>query len=144
MSIGDNGSGQLPDKQLVSKGRWKPGQSGNPKGRPPKAISITSLVKEILDEVPEEVKPGVKNTEGKTWAELVAVTLVRGAVEGNSAHLKELLERMEGKVTQPIRAELAPETKDYLARLSESRLRLKEAEIIEAEYKELPEPNTGE
>ena len=28
MDIGDNDSGQIPDKQLVSKGRWKPGQSG--------------------------------------------------------------------------------------------------------------------
>ena len=101
MDIGDNNSGQLPDKQQDNKEhgpgrRWVKGQSGNPKGRPPKRVSITSLVKEILDEVPEEGKPGVKNTEGKTWAELVAAALVRGAVEGNSAHLKELLERMEG------------------------------------------------
>lgn len=64
--------------------------------------------------MPEEVKPGVKNVEGKTWAELVAVVLIRGAVEGNSAHLKELLERMEGKVTQPLRAEMSPEAKAYL------------------------------
>jgi len=65
-------------------------------------------------------------------------------VEGNPAHLKELLERMEGKVTQPIRAELASETKAYLAAHAETTRRLKEAEIVEAEYKELPEPNTGE
>jgi hypothetical protein len=72
-------------------------------------------VKEILDEVPEEVKPGVKNVEGKTWAELVAVMLIRGAVDGKSAHLKELLERMEGKVAQPLRAEMSPEAKAYYA-----------------------------
>ena len=53
MSIGDNDSGQLPDKQVVNKGRWKPGESGNPRGRPPKRVSITSLVKELLSQIPD-------------------------------------------------------------------------------------------
>ena len=47
--------------------RWKPGQSGNPKGRPPKNLSITSLVKERLEQEGEQ---------GKTNAELIAEAII--------------------------------------------------------------------
>ena len=75
------------------KPRWKKGESGNPKGRPPKDISITSLVKEILEQ---------EGAGGKTHAQLVAEAMVKLAEDchfkGNVAAIKELLERVEGKV----------------------------------------------
>ena len=40
------------DKQRRNRGRpWKPGESGNPRGRPPKQESLTSLLKEELDRI---------------------------------------------------------------------------------------------
>ena len=69
---------------------WKPGQSGNPAGRPPKNISITSLVKAKL------LLPA---NNGKTYGELVADSLVELATTGKDmVAIKELLDRVEGKV----------------------------------------------
>ncbi len=72
---------------------WKPGQSGNPKGRPKKDISITSLVRELLE------KEGAK---GKTNAQLVAEAIIKLATSPNArGHVptvQELINRLEGKV----------------------------------------------
>jgi len=73
--------------------QWKPGESGNPKGRPPKNVSITSLVKEILEQ---------EGAQGKTNAQLIAEAMVTLAKDPNKRGfvpaLKEVLERIEGKV----------------------------------------------
>ncbi len=73
--------------------QWQPGQSGNPLGRPKKQDTITSLVKDILDQVDGKTK--------KTYAQLVAEAMVRGALKDPQI-LKELLNRCEGKVREEI------------------------------------------
>lgn len=92
------------DKQVKNTGRphrWKKGESGNLKGRPRKDICITSKVKELL----------LKDAgDGKTYADLVAEVIVDGITDsaGNLKHginvslVRELLDRVEGKVPQPI------------------------------------------
>ncbi len=72
---------------------WQPGQSGNPLGRPKKQDTITSLVKDILDQVDGKTK--------KTYAQLVAEAMVKGALKDPQI-LKELLNRCEGKVREEI------------------------------------------
>jgi hypothetical protein len=69
--------------------RWKPGQSGNPKGRP-KSKPITAALKALLDK-----------DDGKALKALAAVA-VREALSGNFRYAKEILERIDGKVVEPI------------------------------------------
>lgn len=81
---------------------WRKGQSGNPKGRPPKDLSLTSLIKEYLEQVPDIIgNDGEKNT--KTWLELIALAWLTGAADGNQALLKELLDRLDGKPESKVR-----------------------------------------
>lgn len=68
---------------------FKPGQSGNPGGRP-KGKSLTALLRERLD----EVDPAT----GKTIAEMVVEGWVNAARDGNVPAIKEALDRTEGKV----------------------------------------------
>ena len=79
---------------------WMPGQSGNPNGRPKKDVCITSLVKELLEQ---------DAGEGKTYAQLVAEAIVKLSTtpdaRGHVPTVKELLDRLEGKVTQPVATE---------------------------------------
>lgn len=76
--------------------KWKPGQSGNPKGRPKNIKYLSEMLREQLDQVPDTID-GKKNT--KTWRDLICDSILRAAVRGNQpAITKELLDRIEGKV----------------------------------------------
>ena len=49
--------GDAPDKQVkntegIEPYKWKPGQSGNPSGRPPLGTSLTELMRKFLEEIP--------------------------------------------------------------------------------------------
>jgi hypothetical protein len=72
--------------RALNDGRWKPGQSGNPKGRPPRWLCLTSLV---LDKL--EANNGEKAKE-------LAEAAIKQAIDGNSSALKEIWERIDGKV----------------------------------------------
>ena len=85
-----------PVKQVKNSGQWKPGQSGNPKGRPPKELCLTSLAREEL------AKP-CPFAPNKTWAEYLVERWL-GQCVAHSGYFRELIERLEGKVIQPIEA----------------------------------------
>lgn len=76
--------------------QFKPGQSGNPAGRPKLDPPITSYLREILEQkISEKKKP-------ETNKELIAQAIIMHAAKGNSGYLKELLERLEGKIPQGV------------------------------------------
>lgn len=77
-----------------AKGRFVKGEYEGGPGRPRKATCISDRIRELLDiEAP--------NMGGKTYAELLAVAMVKEALAGNAPYMKELLERIEGKVQAP-------------------------------------------
>jgi len=90
-------------KNLNPENGFKPGKSGNPKGGPRKEQSITMLAREMLDQEAEEryLHPSDYGKQ-MTWKQAIAKSLIVFAVKGEGWALKELLERLEGKVTQPI------------------------------------------
>ena len=76
--------------------RFKKGQSGNPQGRPKKADCLTSLLKEEIEKVDPEDK------HKRTYKELIVITTMRLAMKGNAAALREVWERMDGKVKDEV------------------------------------------
>ena len=68
---------------------WKPGQSGNPGGRP-KGKSITAELRKLLD-------------KGTTAEDLAEILLKMG--KKDLAALREVLDRSDGKVTDTHRIE---------------------------------------
>jgi hypothetical protein len=70
--------------------RWKPGQTGNAGGRP-RRKPLTDAYAAIL----EELVPGDK--QGRTFAEIIAMALVREAVKGRVNAAAEIADRVEGK-----------------------------------------------
>ncbi len=73
--------------------RFKPGQSGNPGGRP-KTMLITQAYRELLEQLDPK--------EGKTLAQTLARKAIQQARKGNLAALKEITDRTEGKAVQPL------------------------------------------
>lgn len=66
---------------------FKPGESGNPNGRPPKGYSITEMMKEMLSS-----KPEVKETLGKV--------IITKALEGDITAIKTVWQYMDGMPQQ--------------------------------------------
>ena len=97
------------DKQVKIKGkphRWVKGQSGNKNGRPCKDLSIISIVKTMLECPADERWLDIHDKDkGLTWRQAIAKALLIGAVKGQPILMKELLDRLEGKVVQPVGGE---------------------------------------
>ncbi len=86
---------------------WKPGQSGNPGGRPKRAVvsnAIRSRFEDPIDSLPPVKKTAEElgiATEGRTVGEVYAdVMLVQGM--GSGVFCKEALDRSEGKVAERV------------------------------------------
>lgn len=74
---------------LPTKTSWKPGQSGNPNGRPPKEFSITETIRDMMNE-----KPEIKKALGTKAIEM--------ALSGDITALRLVWAYMDGMPTQPI------------------------------------------
>ena len=69
--------------------KFKPGQSGNPNGRPKKGTSLTEILREL-----GEVPPG---KTGKPRKEVIAEKLWRLALSGDKFALRYVYDRLDGK-----------------------------------------------
>lgn len=96
-----NTARELPE--ALRKNIWAPGQSGNPSGRPKKK-PVTELYEQILND-PENIA-------------LFERAIIKALTKGNMAmvlQLKEMTDRVEGKVTQPIEADVTVNLADAIA-----------------------------
>jgi hypothetical protein len=91
---------------------YKPGQSGNPSGRPKRA-PVTDYLRDQLEmEVPKELLDRVSPQEllmmklvmgeKPTFGQFVAFKSIQATLKGDIFALKEVLDRVEGKVTQKV------------------------------------------
>jgi len=85
-------NGKIPGG-VTGKG-FKPGQSGNPNGRPPNEKSITNWMRKIGDED--------SNVHERTNAEHFARKAWAYALEGNFVWAQMVLDRLEGKAIDRI------------------------------------------
>jgi hypothetical protein len=84
---------------------WKPGESGNPAGRP-KSMTFSEACRKLLAEIEDE-------KEQKTVAEKLAEAAIGFAKLGSHQHLKEINDRVEGKAKQTV--EIVGTPKERLA-----------------------------
>lgn len=88
-----SGRGSNPrSRAALEKHKFKPGQSGNPGGRP-KGQSLSALLRELLDEVQKN---------GKTLGESVSRALIAAAKRGNVKAFNAIADRVDGKVPNKI------------------------------------------
>lgn len=108
---------------------WKPGQSGNPSGRP-KTKPITDEYFRLADQpIPEKLRKklakkwDVAIRDGATYSEVNAIMRYLNAFEpGGHTSSKEIRESIEGKA--PERIEISgPERKEITIRVLRDRLK---------------------
>lgn len=92
-----NRRGMSPSsRENLAKGR-------KPNLRTKKDYSITRIIKEMLDQPAQERWLEVDDKGQKlTWRQAIAKRILIEAVKGNQRLIPELLDRLEGKVSQPI------------------------------------------
>lgn len=88
--------------------QFKPGESGNPGGRP-KTRPVTDYVREQLErQIPTVMRvklPAVFAQlygESATFGQMLAFQMIAQAATGERRAMKEVLDRVEGKVTQQL------------------------------------------
>ena len=82
--------------------KWKPGESGNMSGRP-KRKPLTDAYAALLDKpIPSDMARQLKLDESTTYAEVIAMSLLREAVKGKVNAAAELADRVEGRVVQTV------------------------------------------
>ncbi len=86
------------ERQLANLKPFKPGQSGNPAGRPKKALLSDALRRQLAI-----AAPGMPE---KTQAETIAAALIAEAIAGNVQAIREVGDRTEGKPAQAIALDL--------------------------------------
>ena len=91
-------SSKWPSADHLKEHRWKPGQSGNPKGRKP-GIDFKALLIKVL-EMPAPGQDGKPSKE--IVAERLAALMVKYASKGDARFFQMLLDRAFGKVADKI------------------------------------------
>jgi hypothetical protein len=93
--------------------QWKPGQSGNPKGRP-KTITLSEAYRAAL------AQPVPRDPRGRCFAEKIADAIVLKASRGDCRAAEEICNRLEGRppqaLTGPNGSPLLPVTREGLTR----------------------------
>lgn len=112
--------------------RWKPGQSGNPSGRPKGSVSITEKLRMIVGRAVTDFPAYVKIAQGlgispeeiavMKVGEVVAHAAILQAVRGKPQIVTEVLDRVDGPVTREIRDEGRLGVSDVLDLVAESGL----------------------
>ena len=95
-NIGRNADGQFrPGHQIGAATRFRPGQSGNPSGRPKK---------NALDHALEKLLASATGKRGeRSIADELALAIVKRAMKGNPRMAQLIAERLGGKPTQAMR-----------------------------------------
>ena len=98
----ENSTGKLLGG-ITGKG-FMPGQSGNAGGRPKRKPLTDALNAALSETVAEEIRHKLNLKDGATYAEVLALSIVREAVTGKNKvqAFAEIADRVEGKVTQSI------------------------------------------
>ena len=79
--------------------QWKPGQSGNPSGKPKGLPSISHLLQLYAGQITDKRGPDGKPM---TWAARIALATLKLAEKGHPQALREVYERIDGKVAEKI------------------------------------------
>jgi Family of unknown function (DUF5681) len=103
-------SGEKTPKQIppaMEANKWKPGQSGNPSGRP-KKLPITDRYASIAElPAPEYLLAALKlspaeRQEIKTYGDALALNQFRAAIKGKTDAAREITDRLEGRARQAL------------------------------------------
>ena len=103
-------SGEKTPKQIppaMEANKWKPGQSGNPSGRP-RRLPISDRYAAMAElPLPDYVLAALKLSEAerpaiKTYGDALALSQFRAGIKGKTEAAREITDRVEGRARQQV------------------------------------------
>jgi len=85
---------------------WKPGESGNPSGRPKRRPITDSYIEMARQKMPLEMCKQLGMKPGSTYAQAVARAQFIKAMKGEVRNASEIREAVEGNATQRVKHEI--------------------------------------
>ena len=85
---------------------WKPGESGNPSGRPKRRLITDCYIEMARQKMPPELCKQLGMKPGSTYAEAVARAQFIKAMKGEAKNASEIREAIEGNATQRVKHEM--------------------------------------
>ena len=79
---------------------WKPGESGNPSGRPKRRPISDSYAEFARRPLPEKLRRELGLEKGVTFAEAQTMSLFTAAAKGSVTAAREIREAIEGKANE--------------------------------------------
>ena len=93
----------MPNPENLIKGTWKPGESGNPSGKPKGTLNRSTIARKWL-EVGEKFKnPTTQVEELLTQEDIITLGQMKEARKGNTNAYKALMDSAHGAPTQDIK-----------------------------------------
>ena len=86
---------------------WRPGQSGNLKGRPKGIVNLTGRLRAVLTTPIDNGRKPKKGEPRQTYADELMALAVQAARKGDYRFFQHIYERMEGKVPEHLVIEAA-------------------------------------
>jgi hypothetical protein len=84
---------------------WKPGQSGNPSGRPKRRPITDSYIEQARQKMPAEMCRQLGMKAGSTFGQAMARGQFIKAIKGEAKNANEIREAIEGSATQRLKRE---------------------------------------
>jgi O6-methylguanine-DNA--protein-cysteine methyltransferase len=92
----------MPKPENIVKHKFKPGQSGNKKGRPKGVRNISTVLKEYLNTEIEIEHPVTRELIKGNAIELMVLAQIRNAIFGDVKAFNAIADRTEGKAVQTV------------------------------------------
>jgi hypothetical protein len=87
------------------KTQFKPGQSGNPKGRP-KGPSMKTVLEKFLSQSMDAKDPILGENRKMTVQERIVLSWIGAAMKQNIHAINSIVDRVDGKITEKIEQEI--------------------------------------
>lgn len=126
--LSDEERAKIREKQNKNLIEFKPGQSGNPKGRPKGVENSNKRLLRLLSLKMEGINPITKEKEEFTVLEMMDAKMIQKALGGDQKAYKEILDRYEGQATARSSHTIEGEGIPVVAWLGENKNELPEGE----------------
>ena len=91
-------------ENLRPKAPWKPGQSGNPAGKPRGTKNLSTILRELLErKLDGPVTPFTPKGGKVSVNTMVAIKLIQKALKGDNRSISEVFDRTEGRAIETVR-----------------------------------------